>query len=238
MVLETSRPRAGRRFEPTHELALEVPAIRACESLPGARHNLVVVRELVGPVGIPDLTALVGNPAVLKARRALDVPPLLHQVDAAVVAVAHYHIGQTPAALARALAWPESTVRRRLDALLSSGAIEEVRPGRFVRQPALVPLGRIYAIETKLEKWRRALRQARTYSVWADSYVLVMGSLAPGSLSQLSTQVAADRGGLVVRGKWIRRPAVHKLARSRRLWASEHLVAAITTADYQPSVRA
>ena len=82
MVRETSRPRAGRRFTPSHELALLGPAIDATGALPGAHRGLLVVQESTGPFGIPDLTALVGSPALLTDRLALGVPALLHQVDA------------------------------------------------------------------------------------------------------------------------------------------------------------
>jgi hypothetical protein len=43
---------------------------------------------MVGPIGIPDLTALVGAADRLEARLALGVPPLLNEIDAAIVAVA------------------------------------------------------------------------------------------------------------------------------------------------------
>jgi len=234
MVRETGRPRAGRRFAPSHELALLDPAIDATSALPGARRGLLVVRESTGPFGIPDLTALVGNPALLAARLALGVPALLHQVDAAVVAVAHPQQGRSAAVLARGLGWPEGTVERRLPDLMRTGALREVRPGRFVRPEALAPLGRIYAVEAKVREWGRALRQARTYSVWADGYVLVMGSLTPRALNLVREQVAGDRGGLVVDGRWVCRPVLRRLPPARRLWAAEHLVAAVQD-GYQPS---
>lgn len=234
MVRETSRPRAGRRFAPSHELALLGPAIAATVALPGAHRGLLVVQELTGPFGIPDLTALVGSPTLLTERLALEVPALLHQVDAAVVAVAHPRLGRSPAVLARALGWPADTVERRMNNLLRIDALREVRPGQFVRPEALRPLGRLYAVETKVREWAQALRQVRRYSVWADGYVLVMGPLAPRPLALLREQVAYDRGGLVVDGRWVRRPVLRALPSAQRQWATEHLVAAVQD-DYQPS---
>jgi hypothetical protein len=227
MLHETSRPRPGRRFEPSHELALYEPALKACAALPWVNRGLTVVREMTGPIGIPDFTALVGDPQLLVARLRLDVPPLLHQVDAAVAAVAHPTTGRSVACLARRLNWPEDTVARRLPILVRLGALREMRSGRFVRPPELVPLGRMYAVETKVREWNRALRQAHSYSVWADTYVLVVGPLTPRVLHDLDVQVAADRGGLVVNNRWVRRPSVRQLPPARRLWAAEHLVAAL-----------
>lgn len=236
MVIETSRPRPGRRFMPTDELALEGPALKASGSLPGAHRGLMVIRELVGPLGIPDFTALVGDQARLTARLAADISPLLHEVDAAIVAVAHQRSPRSAESLAGALGWPLDTVARRLPFVLRAGALLEVKPQRYVRHPAISPVGRVYAIEAKVRDWTKALRQARAYSVWADSYVIVMGPLAARTIDRLVQEVELDQGGLVVDDRWIRKPSIHPLPASRRLWASEYLVAAIVgNYDDQPS---
>ena len=227
MSTHTSRPRHGRRFEPTHELELLPDALNACRALPAAHKGMTIVAEMTGPIGIPDLTALVGPDERLAARLASPVRPLLHEVDAAVVGVASAHVARTPEQFAAALGWPEDTVRRRLVPLVRAGALVAVDGDRFRRDPALQSLGRVYAVEAKVRDWRRALHQVRTYSTWADSYVLVMGALAQGPLEQLTAEVTTDRAGLVVDGRWVRRPTVHKLSPGRRLWAVEHIVAAL-----------
>lgn len=231
----TSRPRAGKRFLPTHELALLNDALQVCASLPGASRGVLVLAEMTGPIGIPDLTALVGPVDQLNARIAQGVPPLLSEVDAGVVAVAHPNRGLSVEGLAEAVGWPAETVGRRVAHLLRKGALVQSQPGRYRRPPALAPLGRLYAVEAKVRDWRRGLRQVRSYSVWADSYVLVMGPLAAGPLVQLRNEVAGDQGGLVVDGKWVMRPRLHPLPPARRLWASEHFMAAVAVKDYQPS---
>lgn len=230
----TSRPRSGRRFQPSHELALHGPAIQACAALPGAHRGLTVISEMTGPIGIPDLTAVVGPPSHLTARLAIKVPPLLNQLDAGVVAVTHPSQARSTAAMARLLQWPEQTVQRRVGELVHLGALHEVRPGRFVRPEQLRPVGRLYAVEAKVRDWGRALRQGRTYSVWADSYVLVMGPLADRAQHQLLEQAHQDKAGLVVAGRWLNRPTVHPLPIAQRLWAAEHVVAAVG-GNYHPS---
>jgi len=95
-------------------------------------------------------------------------------------------------------------------------------------------VGRVYAVEAKVSDWRRALMQVRMYGVWADGYVLVMGALSARAVAAVTSEVASDGAGLMVDGRWLRRPTVRRLSPARRLWASEHVVAALRT-SYQPS---
>jgi hypothetical protein len=187
----------------------------------------MIVREMAGPIGIPDLTALLHDPLVLQARLALGIPPLLHQVDAAVVAVTPTRQPRSAKAIAHILRWPEATILRRIPSLIRNGALVKVKDDRYVRVEAIRPLGRIYAVESKVRDWRRAVQQARGYSVWTDSYVLVLGPLGPKTVERVKSEVASDRGGLIVDGRWLIRPVVRTLSPARRLWASEHLVAAL-----------
>lgn len=234
-VQDTSAPRAGRRFEPSHELALHSVAMSACARLPGAHRGTYVVREMAGPVGIPDFTVLVGDLGLLRARLALDVPPVLNQLDAGIVAVAHARVARSPVALARASGWGAETVSRRLPGLVRSGALVAASPDRYVRPAALGPIGRLYAVEAKVSDRQAAVVQARAYSSWTDSYVLIMGPLGPAPLRSLLDEVDVDRGGLVVNGRWLRRPVLKTLDPARRLWSAEHFVAAVWN-SYQPSV--
>lgn len=236
-VWDSSRQRAGRRFEPTHELALHDFAIEVAGGLRGASRGLVLLRELAGPIGIPDLTALVGDPDPLEARLALDVPPLLNEIDAAIVSVAHANAPRSAAALAHALAWPEETIMRRVPGLLRSGALARAGGMVYVRPDSLRPVGQVVAIEAKVKDSRSALAQARAYSVWADNYVIVMGRLSQPTIERLTAEVKQDSGGLVVEGRWVVRPRRRELARPKRMWASEHVVAGLIGArtDHQPS---
>lgn len=224
--LETSRPRAGRRFEPTHELEILPDALRTARGLPGAHRGLVTVSEMTGPNGIPDFTALVGDERKLDLRLACDVPPLLNEVDAGVVSMSAVRQARSAEQLATSLGWPESTVARRLPSLVRAGALRE-QDGRFTRHEALQPLGRMYAIEAKVSDWRRALRQGRLYSLWADNYVLVLGPLTDAASTLVLHQVEIDGAGLVIDGRWRRKPSSSKLSAQKRVWAAEHLVAAL-----------
>jgi hypothetical protein len=235
-IQNTSSPKAGRRFEPTHEVALHPDALAACASLPGAHRGVLVVREMTGPIGIPDLTALVGDPSKLQERLGLDVPPVLNRLDAAIVATTPVNVPRSAEALAKSLDWPIGTITRRIPGLVRNGALIQADRNRYVRPEQLQPLGRLYAIEAKVRDRRAAISQARTYGAWADGYVLIMGSLSQRPLQLLTEDVDADRGGLMVNGEWLRRPRIIRHDHIRRLWSSEHLVEAVLDPCYQPSV--
>ncbi len=233
-VRASRRPRAGRRFEPVAERELEPMARRAIAGLPGAHRGLAVFREVSGPVGIPDFLAVIGPPQAMQRRLTLPVPALLNRVDAGIAAVVTPRRGKTIKQISEELDWSPSTIERRILGMLKTGAVIEHASGRYVRSSRLVPAGRLYAIETKVSNFGRALKQARTYSLWCYNYVIVMPALAPASLERASAQVGADGGGLVIDGRWVCRPRRRPRSAFRSLWGSEHVVAAIR--GYQPSV--
>jgi hypothetical protein len=230
-VLPSLRSRAGRRFEAIRELELEPAAVDAAASLPGAHRGVVVLREMAGPFGVPDLVAVVGPPTRLDDRLALAVPPLLNQIDAGVVAAAAPRARRSAETLARRAGFALHSVERRVTELTRVGALIRTGPNSYVRPEALQTVGRLYAIETKVKDWRRALQQARTYSLWCDSYVLVLASLGSASQATVLDAVVGDGAGLVVAGRWLRRPRLGERSPAQRLWGSEHLVAAMRGED-------
>jgi hypothetical protein len=225
-VVHAGRPRHGRRFEPVREQELSADALRAAQSLPNAHRGIAVLLEAAGPFGVPDVLAVVGPPQALEARLRSPVPPLLNQVDAGVVASAAFAAPRTLESLAGRVGWSEETVARRLPHLVRVGALTRVGSDRFVRPEELVPVGRLYAIEAKVKDWRRALKQARTYAVWCDSYVIVMPELGRASTPAVTDATALDGGGLMMGGKWVHRPRIRARSNAQRLWGSEHVIAA------------
>lgn len=227
IILSTSRPRGGR-FEPIAERELHEPARSAASQLPGAHgRGLVIIEELAGPQGIPDLTAIIGDPRPLRMRLASDIPPLLNEIDAGIVAACHPRVTRSITYIAQRLGWPEASIKRRLPGLVRMKALTERRPNRYVAAPELSTIGRIYAIETKVRDGGSAIRQVRSYTTWADAYVIVTGPLGPAASTRLSNEVAKDRGGLVVDGQWLQRPTIRLASPARRLWSAEHVVAAM-----------
>ena len=208
-------------------------AMASARTLPRTDAGLLLIEEMTGPLGIPDLTAVVGDPNLLAGRLASGIPPLLNEIDAGIVAALNPRRGSSSDQVAARLGWSEPTVRRRTARLHTIGAVARTPSGNLVRHPAIQPVGRLYAIEAKLREWRRALRQARSYGAWADSYVLVMGPLGSAPLAELTASVQRDRAGLMVDGRRICTPRLHPLPNARRLWAAEHVVAAMS--GYHPS---
>ncbi len=234
-VVDSMRPRPGRRFQPVEELELSDAALEAATSLRGANRGVTVIREMTGPHGIPDLTAIVGDQEPLRRRLRLNVPPLVHRVDAGVVSAASAHFGRSSADLARRLGWPSGTVDRRLPHLIRNGALLPKGTDTFVRPRDLTVVGSIHVVEAKVRDWRRAIRQVRAYATWADSYVLVMGPLGDGPTAELKAATRRDRGGLVIDGLWVARSARTPPPLSHRMWGSEYVVAALEGLPALPS---
>lgn len=217
---------AGRRFEPVRELELTDAARHVIESLPRASSGITVLREALMPYGMPDFTALVGPKERLQARKRLAVPPILNQLDAALIAAAAVRRRYSTETLARRSSLPKATVERRLPDLLSNRALLKVG-NAYVRPPGLVPIGRLYAIEMKINGWQRGIYQCRRYAVWADSYVLVMNSLSGRSEQKVVEAVRGDGGGLVVDGRFLLRPRITAPSPATRLLASEYFLSSL-----------
>jgi hypothetical protein len=225
----TSSGRAGRRFEAVGERELYPAAVAAIATLPGAATGLTVVPEMTGPLGIPDFVALVGGQRNLAARAHLRVPPILSELDAQIIAVLHPQAPRTVEYLQAQIQMRQDLLRSRLSSLRRSGAVAETFTGAWVRDPGFTPGGSLYAVEAKVRDFPRALKQARRYRTWAMNYVLVLGPLGPRAAQQATEEVTADGGGLVIDGKWVRKPIVRRQTTLQRIHAFEYLHAALTT---------
>jgi hypothetical protein len=232
----SGRSRPGQRFQPIHELALADDLVRAARDLPGAPKGLLVQIEMPGPIGIPDATALVGDPTGVRARISCGVEPILNRLDVAIISAMPNGAPRTIDLIARELGWGVETVDRRMSYLLRSGAVAKEPTGSFIRRSEIRALGRIYALEAKVNNVNAALRQARAYAAWADAYVLVMGPLSKTATERIKVGVTSDRGGLMVDGRWLRRPRLRPPTPALRLWASEFFVASLVSSGvHHPS---
>ena len=234
-LVGASRP--GRRFQPIQELDLRLDVLRACAELPTSHRGIIVQEEMPGPIGIPDATVLIGGRDLLSARQESGVPPILNRLDAAILGALPSSAPRSVDYLAEKLHWERQTVARRARHLVSSGAVARTPKGSFVRDPRLVPLGRLVAVEAKVNDAVGALAQARTYASWADTYVLVMSQLSSRILERLIEDVRADGGGLMVGSRWRVRPRLGAQSRAQALLASEFFFDSLLRgAQTQPSV--
>ncbi|MGO4957395.1 hypothetical protein ACTQ49_09015 [Luteococcus sp. Sow4_B9] len=224
---ESSRQKPGRRFEPLQELPLHHDAELLSAGLRGAGAGLLLMREVATPTGIPDLIAVVGDESRLEKRLSLDVPPLVNQIDSALVAALSSGSPRSLEWISRDLGWPIETLKRRVPNLLRLGAISTKNGTTYRRSPNLVDIGSIIAFEAKVSDWRRAVKQAHAYDVWADNYVIVMGNLSAGAQLSLDAVVKSDGAGWALGSQWRVKPKARHTSRSRHMWGSEHIVAAL-----------
>jgi hypothetical protein len=225
-VLESGTSRGGRRFEASHEKLLYPSAIEAARSLPGAAAGVLVVPELHSPLGVPDFVAFVGADAAIERRLAAGVPPIVGPTDLALMAVLHENRGLSVATVSREVRMSSANVEARLRRLARAGAVDELGSA-WVRNPALTPSGRVFAIEAKLKDWRKALQQSRGYRTWANNYVLVIGQIGPQATSDARGAVKADGGGLYIDGKWLAKPTSRAVSTLRQFEAFERLASAL-----------
>lgn len=222
-VLEVSsqRPVLSPRFEPRAEAEMAASLREIAATLPGARGGVVAVEEFRGPWGVPDLAALA--PARVEQRLLSAVPPLLSEHDCRLVTVASRWTEMTAlAAVAGISAGPASRHIRRLIAV---GALER-RGTQLRRGPGIVTLGRLWAIEAKVDDWQGGLSQVHRYRLWADGAVLVLGR-ARVDVAAIAAHARRYRVGLVVDGRWVARPRPVLPDAATRLHASEHMLAAL-----------
>jgi hypothetical protein len=211
-VLEVAsqRPVLSPQFEPRAEAEMASTLRDVAASLPGARSGVIAIEEFRGPWGVPDLAAL--TPARVQQRLSCGVPPLLSENDCRLLAAAsRWTEVAALAALARISARP---AQRQVSRLASVGALDK-RGSQVRRNPAIVTLGRLWAIEAKTEDWQSGLSQVHRYRLWRVPVEVI------------AAQAHHYRVGVIVGGRWVARPRVVLPVAATRLLASEHMLAAL-----------
>lgn len=221
-----ARTPIGRPFQPTHEAEMIPGLIAAAMRSVHRDRRIIVVPELHGPCGVVDLGLLETTDDILAARLGLGIPPLLNQLDAAIVGCLSARRPLGLATVARSLGWPERDLSGRVTHLRRRGVIAQLRSGCLVRPEGLKPLGHLSVYEAKVNDWKRGFAQAATYATWADDATLALQRL-PRDPSRALAMATDLRLGLIADGHWERRAEVQRLPRKTRMWASEHLVAAL-----------
>jgi hypothetical protein len=226
-IVPSRRQLGGRRFLPVAEASMMPALVRLAATLAaGADQEVFAIPEFVGPYGIADLAVIVGRPGALGERRAAGIPPLVYEPDAAIVTALVPRQTRSLDDVAARLGWPVESVMRRIAGLLRINAVARTSSGRYVRHPALVPVGRLHVLEAKVRDWRRGRDQARRYQLWADTASLVLSRL-PRSGIETATEFTRWRLGLAVADEWVRRPQPYRHSDARRLLASELVIAAL-----------
>lgn len=188
-----------------------------------------MIAEMPAPAGLPDLVAIPITPRLFE-RMSFSHPPLLAWNDARLVAGCSTTRPMSISSVARRLEVDEVSNRRRVRRLVRSGALVEDGASRIVKAAELQPVGRLYALEAKVNDWSGGLGQALRYGSWADASAVVLAQL-PRDHSHIVDQASQLGLGLALGRRWLVRPRVRRLSAAHRLWASEFVIAALLGAE-------
>lgn len=221
-----SRRSGSPLFAPTSEERLYPRLADIARLLPGASHSCHLFPQFEGPWGVPDLVALVGGQSTIQRRQDLLIPPVLSEHDCIVLAA--MYVWTSPEEVAKATGLRPDAIRRRISRLSRLGAILRARNGRIRAVRDLRPVGRIWALEAKIDDWRGGLAQAHRYRMWADGAILMLAT-APTKRDELIQRASSFKIGVWAGNGWLARPRIATSSnRARRLWASEHVIKALS----------
>lgn len=215
----------GVRFAPTREAELDPALRRLASSLPRSKPGAIMMAEVPGPVGIPDLVALPGPGPALRRRLDSLISPVLNPIGVEVLSALNVRRGISVEAVKRKCGYSDRAVARALRDLEGKGAV--IADGKLWRKSdAMIPVGNIYALEAKVDDWRKGVRQAFRYRAWCNSSALVLSKI-PKDSDPLLSAVRRLGIGLALDDQWLVRPPLFKISPKEMLWGSEHFVAAL-----------
>ena len=218
---------SGQPFQPIAEKELRGLAIAAAGTLPGPTGSVVLVPEMVSPLGRPDFVALLGGEHWLQGRIASSVSPILSELDCLVVSMLHTRRALSVDSIASKIEWSPNAVEKTLLSLCKLGAVERSLTNTFYVNPVIKPNGTLIALEMKVRDWPRAVAQGRTYRTWADNYVVILGDVGKLACDRAQSRIIADGGGLYTDRGWLSKPVSRKAGKARRQHGFEMLFAAL-----------
>lgn len=220
VVLESRRTPPGRPFAPVQEVSLGPIVERLAAEFVTQPKKAVGIREFVGPYGVADLAVILLKQGRFQDRMRSEVPAIVNEIDAALVASLFPTSGRNLEFLCSSLRLGDDLVRKRLRKLLRMGAIDESRRGKYLRAPGLSIMGEVVTFEAKVSAWAKGIDQAQTYRLWSDQTVVVMGKL-PRDETRAVGQAKALGIGLTVGSDWKSKPRKSHNSRHRMFWTSE-----------------
>lgn len=215
----------GVPFTPTKEAVLD-PALRSlARALPRSNPGVVMMAEVPGPVGVPDLIALPGSGDGLRKRLESKIRPVLRRADVELLAALKVRQGVTVETLRARVVGGNRAFNQSLRELTKDGAV--IIDGRLIyRAESMAPVGHIYALEAKVDDWKKGVRQAFRYRSWCSASALVLSRM-PKDREPLLSAARRLQIGLAWEDRWLIRPRVVKLDPVQHLLGSEHFVAAL-----------
>lgn len=225
--IQSNLSRPGKPFTPVAELDV-LPALRSAARKLGHKPNALTLElpESPLPVGVPDLTVLFADPYKLESRLRSDVPPILSEQEVRIVAACGPSRAQSIESLVRVTGVSERQTRRLIAGLVAKEALWATTRG-WLRAAELEPLGRSYALEAKVSNWRSGVAQCLRYASYADAAGLALGDSSARVQAAAIEFAKRNHIGLFINDRWTVKPRMLKIPNSRRMWVSEHFVAAI-----------
>jgi hypothetical protein len=233
-LTNSRRPPTGKQFLPVEEAELLPDLLTLATSLWRPGRKLIAIPEFVGQFGVPDLVVVVAHAERLELRLASGIPALTYEPDAAIVAALRSRRGASAESIAGGLGWELASVSQRLKHLTRIGAVMRNGRGELIRNPGLVVIGSLHALEAKVRDWRRGRDQARRYNLWASTSSVVLAHRS-ASTASIRRELSQWGVGLAIRSEWICRPRPFGHSPARRLLASELAVAALPVTNPLPS---
>jgi hypothetical protein len=177
--------------------------------------------EFRGARGVVDLLAVTRVGDKFTERTRIGAPFVTSEANSAVLARLSPRVTRSPRYIARAVGMTERQTLTRLRVLARTGAAAQVGSG-FRRRVGFDPIGRSYALEAKVDDWKKGLSQALRYASWADAAGVVL-LVAPQNLTSVKARFRALKIGLAIGDSWIVRPVIGRPDPGRRMALSEQL---------------
>ena len=214
-LTRSRRPPTGKQFMPIQEAELLPDLLALATTLWRPERTLIAIPEFVGQFGVPDLVVVIAQAELLERRLASGIPALTYEPDAAIVSALRPQRGTSAEMIAKSLSWELASVSRRLRHLTRIDAVMRNRRGELIRNPALVAIGSLHALEAKVRDWRRGRDQARRYNLWASTSSVVLAHQSD-STTDIRRELSRWGIGFAVKSEWICRPRPfrHSLART------------------------
>lgn len=215
-------PRPGRQFEPIAERLLDEDLLVLSTRLPRASEGIALIHEFAGGRGVADVVAITGWQEAAQRRIALQLPPLVSEMDCTVVAALSPHQTRTLDTLEKTLGMSREQLTRRIRSLISDGYVFTSGSG-YRKVKDFEAIGRAYALEAKVSNWRQGISQALRYSTWCDAAAIVVMK-DPRHLDEVRAQCLALSIGFASEGRWIVRPRKGHPNPGLRLAMSEQFI--------------
>jgi hypothetical protein len=225
-----SRVRSGRQFAPVAEAELW-PTLRALAlRLPSTDGTVHVVPEFSAANGIADLVALVSAEQGIRDRFSSGAGYLQSVSEASVASVFPTRRKVRADRAIGRLDMSERQARAIVAKLVLRGVLHR-QGSYFIRDPAVVAVGRMYALEAKVADWRRGMTQSLRYSTWSDAAAVVLAK-NPHDVERARERAKSFGIGMAVGSKWVVRPRLRRGSPGLRLLSSEIFLASIAGGSY------